>query len=179
MNLHQILAMANLSIDAVIVGGTVYFVGKQATQALGLSNASESIKRHVADAHKLQQSQAQMRAHGLVGVNKGHLLTEQGVFELIQHSRKPVANKLRMIMDAAPKQTGLDFSDALRHLRAGAKITRAIWGSVKKYAHLFRPQFEGKNMGQPYLAIHTESGSNPTWVPRESDVLAGDWQVVQ
>ena len=89
----------------------------------------------------------------------------------------------------------MDFSDALRQVKAGKRITREGWngkGMFVVYQKAYpqgipcnkqTAQAWGLNEGdlfkcEPYLQIKMANGSHSMWVPSINDVLAEDWYVI-
>ena len=69
----------------------------------------------------------------------------------------------------------MDFSDALREIKAGRRCARDSWGSltVGQYVQLAR----GGGEQLPYLEIRTSDGLLVPWQPPHKDVLAEDWAI--
>lgn len=90
----------------------------------------------------------------------------------------------------------MDFSDALRALKEGAKISRDNWnaggqwvclspgftlGADRVFATPIRDHIEasgGAATFRPYMMLRTADGSFVPWQPTGSDVLADDWRTV-
>lgn len=89
----------------------------------------------------------------------------------------------------------MDFSDALRQVKAGKRIAREGWngkGMFVVYQKAYPQGIPcnkqtaiawGLNEGdlfkcEPYLQIKMANGSHSMWVPSINDVLAEDWYVV-
>jgi hypothetical protein len=86
----------------------------------------------------------------------------------------------------------MDFSDALRAVKDGARIARSGWNGKDMFV-VFQPGYPdgiginantaaatGISQGtvcvfRPYLMMRTVDGSFVPWVPSVSDVLADDW----
>lgn len=90
----------------------------------------------------------------------------------------------------------LDFSDALRQVKAGKKIARVGWNGKGMFVVYQKGYPEGipanKNTAEawgikegdlfkcePYLQIRMVNGSHSMWIPSINDVLANDWVVVE
>ena len=90
---------------------------------------------------------------------------------------------------------GLDFSDALRAIKQGDRVTRAGWngkgmwvtlspGKVVKVSDLWAPHNRmlairrgGEAVVRPYLTMKTVDDEIVPWLASQTDVLAQDWQV--
>ena len=89
----------------------------------------------------------------------------------------------------------LDFSEALKQVKAGKRIARDGWngkGMFVVYQKAYpqgipcnkqTAQAWGLNEGdlfkcEPYLQIKMANGSHSMWVPSINDVLAEDWYVI-
>lgn len=68
----------------------------------------------------------------------------------------------------------MDFSEALRSLRAGISVTRTSWNAAGQWVALQVPD-EHSKMRRPYLYLCPADGDLVPWVPTQSDVLAEDW----
>lgn len=92
--------------------------------------------------------------------------------------------------------TCMDFSDALRAVKDGKKISRIGWngkGMFVVYQKAYpqgipcnkqTAEAWGMNEGDlficnPYLQIKNADGSHSMWVPSIGDVLADDWVLVK
>jgi Protein of unknown function (DUF2829) len=73
--------------------------------------------------------------------------------------------------------SGMDFSSALRELRAAKRITRAGWNGKGMWLALQRPD-ENSKMKRPYIYISIITGELVPWVASHGDLLADDWYVV-
>ena len=87
----------------------------------------------------------------------------------------------------------LDFSDALKKLKEGCKLTRLGWNGKDMFVYLvpagnFKPYTpiaetlvneDGLVPYNPYFAIRTVNGSISTWVPSVNDCLAEDWYILK
>lgn len=89
----------------------------------------------------------------------------------------------------------MDFSDALRAVKNGQKISRVGWNGKGMYV-VYQKGYPdgipcnkqtaeawGLNEGDlfkcnPYLQIKTVDGSHAMWVPSINDILANDWVTV-
>ena len=92
--------------------------------------------------------------------------------------------------------TCMDFSDALRAVKSGEKISRIGWNGKDMFV-VYQKAYPqgipcnaqtasawGMNEGDlfkcnPYLQIKNVDGSHSMWVPSIGDVLADDWVLVK
>ncbi len=89
----------------------------------------------------------------------------------------------------------MDFSDALRAVKAGEKIARIGWNGKNMFVVYQKGYPEGipcnlqtaiawgmnegdKFVCRPYLQIKNADESHSMWVPSIGDVLADDWVTV-
>lgn len=66
----------------------------------------------------------------------------------------------------------MDFSDALKAVKEGRKITRSGWNSKGMYVALHTPFLDPC---LPYLVLRTVDGEFVPWTVSQTDVLAQDW----
>lgn len=71
----------------------------------------------------------------------------------------------------------MDFSEALKQVKAGSKISRDGWNGPGQFIQLQTPD-ENSKMGLPYLYITTVDGKRVPWLASQTDLLADDWYVV-
>lgn len=89
----------------------------------------------------------------------------------------------------------MDFSDALRDVKAGSQIAREGWNGKDMYI-AYRPGYpdgiainantaEATGLPQgtvcrflPYLMFRTAQGDFVPWLASQTDLLADDWQIV-
>ena len=88
----------------------------------------------------------------------------------------------------------MDFSDALKGVKAGAKISRNGWNGKSMYVTYQKAYPEGiainKNTAEatglpegthcvflPYLMMKTADGSFVPWLASQTDILANDWYI--
>ena len=85
----------------------------------------------------------------------------------------PPANKLGLgpVVEANQKPvTNMDFSEALYHLKSGAKLARGTWpkGDYLTIEH-----------GSPEpLTLHAENEESSVWPINQFDVFADDWRII-
>jgi hypothetical protein len=68
----------------------------------------------------------------------------------------------------------MDFSEALKALKAGQKVARSGWNGPNQYIEMQRPDAHSK-MSLPYIFISTVQGDLVPWLPSQTDLLAEDW----
>ena len=90
----------------------------------------------------------------------------------------------------------MDFSDALKNVKTGKKISRLGWNGKgmfvvyqKGYPNGIPCNHQtalvwGMNEGDlfkcnPYLQIKIVNGSHSMWIPSVDDILADDWEVIR
>ena len=95
-----------------------------------------------------------------------------------------------------PQNTNFDFSDALRNVKDGFKISRHEWDGKNMFVVYQKGYPNGipcneqtaKAWGltpgdnficNPYLQIQNSNGSHSMWVPSIDDILANDWYVLE
>ena len=96
----------------------------------------------------------------------------------------------------AVQSTFMDFSDALRALKAGQSISRIKWVTGSKYVVYQKGYPDGipcnKQTAEawgikegslfqcnPYFQIKNGDGTHSMWVPTVDDLLADDWVTVR
>lgn len=81
-------------------------------------------------------------------------------------------------MEAQETMTAqMDFGDAIRALKTGAKVSRAGWNGKGMWLGLQVPD-ENSKMGLPYIYMSTVDGRLVPWLASQTDVLGEDWGVV-
>ena len=73
----------------------------------------------------------------------------------------------------------MDFSDALRALRAGGMVARAAWGGV---ASIHMANGHVDKGPEPFLTmlpffVYIEGVNMAAWLPGTVDLLADDWEL--
>lgn len=71
----------------------------------------------------------------------------------------------------------IDFSEALKAVKAGKKIQRSGWNGKGMWVALQVPDAHSK-MGLPYLYMSTVDGKLVPWLASQTDILAADWHVL-
>ncbi len=72
----------------------------------------------------------------------------------------------------------MDFGDAVKALRDGARLSRAGWNGPGQYLELQVPD-EHSKMTLPYIYIRTVQGDLVPWLASQTDLLATDWMRVK
>lgn len=70
----------------------------------------------------------------------------------------------------------MTFSQALEHLKAGARVCRTGWNGKGMHIELQRPD-EHSKMTLPYIFMFTAQGDRVPWLASQTDLLAEDWQL--
>ena len=84
--------------------------------------------------------------------------------------------RIREEMRAPPVRKFTDFSEALRLLKEGCKLTRQGWNGKGMWIHVQRPD-AGSKMSLPYVYVRTADGQLVPWLASQADLLADDWLV--
>lgn len=71
----------------------------------------------------------------------------------------------------------MDFGNAIKALKAGAKVSREGWNGKGMWLMLQVPDPFSK-MTLPYIYMKTAQGDLVPWLASQTDVLAEDWMVV-
>lgn len=77
----------------------------------------------------------------------------------------------------------MDFSDALRNIKAGKKVCREGWNGKGLWIELQTPD-ERSKMSLPYLYINypddaiNTPGARCPWLASQTDILALDWEIM-
>lgn len=78
----------------------------------------------------------------------------------------------------------MDFADALKALKTGAKVQNKCWNCPGMYLHLQVPD-ENSKMGCPYIYINVPKehplypGKIVPWTPSQLDLMSEGWKVVE
>lgn len=86
----------------------------------------------------------------------------------------------------------MDFGDAIRGLKQGARMARAGWNGRGMFLYFVpsgnypaRTDIAKKEWGedglvpyQPYIAMKTVQGTVVPWLASQTDMLAEDWEIV-
>lgn len=72
---------------------------------------------------------------------------------------------------------GLDFGEALGHLKSGRRIRRAGWNGRGMWLALQVPDAYSK-MSLPYVYMKTADGKLVPWLCSQTDLLSTDWEVL-
>lgn len=93
--------------------------------------------------------------------------------------------------DNCPELGGIalfSFSDAVRYLKRGLKVSRTGWNGKEMYLFLspavgcqMYKQYTGKEINdlQPFIVMKTTDGTLVPWVASQTDVLTEDWFFVE
>ncbi len=72
------------------------------------------------------------------------------------------------------KKDYMDFSEALKYLKSGHRISRTGWNGKNMYIGLQIPD-EHSKMSLPYLYMKTVDDNLVPWLASQTDLLATDW----
>lgn len=72
----------------------------------------------------------------------------------------------------------LNFSQALTHLKMGAKLQREGWNGKHMWIQVQRPD-EHSKMDLPYVYMFTADAELVPWLCSQTDMFAEDWQEVE
>lgn len=72
----------------------------------------------------------------------------------------------------------MDFSDALKAVKAGKKIQRKGWNGKGMWIEIQRPDKNSK-MTLPYLYLNYPNGTRVPWLASQTDMLEEDWVVLE
>lgn len=78
----------------------------------------------------------------------------------------------------------MNFSDALAKLKWGSSIARAGWNGKGMFLFLI-PEWnytDGKHdnyRNLPFIAMKTADNKVVPWLASQTDILAGDWMVIE
>lgn len=72
----------------------------------------------------------------------------------------------------------MNFSDALKELKAGRQVYRKGWNGNGLFVSAQFPD-EHSKMGNPYLYIDATAlgGTLNPWVPSQTDLFGDDWEI--
>jgi len=90
----------------------------------------------------------------------------------------------------------MDFSDALKYVRRGKKITRTTWNGKDQYVVFQKGYPEGIPINgntaeatgipigtvctfRPYLMFKTTNNEFVPWIATQSDLLESDWTIAE
>ena len=71
----------------------------------------------------------------------------------------------------------MEFGDAIKSLWDGKRVARSGWNGKDMYLELQRPD-EHSKMTLPYIFMKTVQGDLVPWLASQTDMLSGDWFVV-
>lgn len=72
---------------------------------------------------------------------------------------------------------GLDFSEALDHIKDGETVRRAGWNGKGQSLRVQRPD-DFSAMSSAYIYITTTQGDRVPWLASQGDLFAEDWEVI-
>ena len=78
----------------------------------------------------------------------------------------------------------MDFSDALRKVKAGSKIARkgwngkGMWVACEPVINKITNHDVTAKISHPLLLIKNANGTFATWIPSITDIFAEDWEVL-
>lgn len=82
----------------------------------------------------------------------------------------------------------MDFSDALKHMKAGRRIKRSGWNGRDMFVYLATQLIVGSVVIdeqresiklEPCIMMRTAQGKiQPGWLASQMDLLANDWEIV-
>lgn len=72
----------------------------------------------------------------------------------------------------------MDFGSALHALRNGMRVCRTGWNGKGMWIALQEPD-ELSEMTLPYIYMSTVEGHLVPWLASQTDILAGDWEIVE
>ncbi len=72
----------------------------------------------------------------------------------------------------------MNYSEAIKSLKAGKKLSRLGWNGPEQYIKLQVPD-EHSKMTLPYAYIRTVQGDLVPWLCSQTDMLAEDWVEVE
>ena len=72
----------------------------------------------------------------------------------------------------------MDFGEAIKALKLGKRISRRNWNGKNQYLELQIPDQNSK-MTLPYIYITTVQGDLVPWLASQTDMLSGDWYIIE
>lgn len=75
------------------------------------------------------------------------------------------------------KYAGIDFGEALNHLKRGRRVTRAGWNGEGMWLALRHPNPDDA-MNRAFIFIKDAQGGLVPWLASQTDMLAEDWEVL-
>lgn len=72
----------------------------------------------------------------------------------------------------------MTIGSAISAMRDGKRVTRESWNGKGQFLELQKPD-EHSKMRREYIYISPVDGELVPWVASQSDLLAGDWVVVE
>jgi len=71
----------------------------------------------------------------------------------------------------------MTFSEALKHVKNGKKLTREMWNGDGMFITMQVPTPDSK-MTVPYIYLKTVDDDFVPWVPSQTDLMSEDWKIV-
>lgn len=71
----------------------------------------------------------------------------------------------------------MDIGESVINLKLGNKVARSGWNGKNMYLELQVPD-EHSKMTLPYIYMVTAQGDLVPWLASQTDILAGDWEIV-
>lgn len=71
----------------------------------------------------------------------------------------------------------MTFSEALKHVKNGKKLTRKEWNGDGMFITMQMPTPDSK-MTVPYIYMKTVDDNFVPWVPSQTDLMSEDWKIV-
>ena len=68
----------------------------------------------------------------------------------------------------------MTFSEALKHIKNGKKLTRKGWNGKGMWIELQKPD-EHSKMTLPYIYMKTADNNLVPWLASQTDMLSEDW----
>lgn len=72
----------------------------------------------------------------------------------------------------------MDFGSALVAMRADKRVSRSGWNGKGMWIAIQIPDANSK-MNLPYIYMRTVQGHFVPWLASQTDMLAGDWEIVE
>jgi hypothetical protein len=77
----------------------------------------------------------------------------------------------------ATQKEQMDFSEALKAMKNGSRAARTGWNGKGMWIEIQSPD-ENSKMTLPYIFMKTAQGDLVPWLASQTDLLAGDWQLL-
>lgn len=108
-------------------------------------------------------------------------LDNWGAFEVKELEKAPEYDghkpeDLHRVLSLVQENSTFGFGEAIKHLKAGSKVRRAVW-SDDVYINAQFPD-ENSKMTAPYLYVHSRYGNVP-WKETMIEMFAEDWEILK